>query len=236
MTQTNHTAKLAKTAGSLSALALLPVGAQAGVIQVTGSPVSLSMAAADGSIAHWDVDGSGGSDFRLWKQGAAGVGTIFLGSDGSNGRGLIAPFATDNVQGLNTSFMVGPSLAGYAWGSGAAGGYAARNAMQTGPGAFKIGYDWNFNIHTGDNFFGFRFMNGANEFYGVGVINFDIVNGIVTLEKWAYNDTPDGQVHVENITGSTVPEPSTLSLALIGMGAGGVRAWRRRRQAQALAA
>jgi hypothetical protein len=222
--------KLTLATGSLSSLCLLPLTAQAGVIQVTGSPVSLALSAATGTIAQWDVDGAGGSDFRLRRSATA---TIHFASDGSNGRGLIAPSNTDNVQALPVSFSVGPTLANYVWGSGlASSGYAYRNAMQTNTGNPVIGYDFNVGFNPGDNFFGFRFLSAGDLLYGVGVINFDLTNGVVTIDRWAYNDTPDGYVHVEAITGNAVPEPSTASLALLGLGAGGVRAWRSRRKAR----
>jgi len=48
-----HTAKLAQAAGSLSALALLPAGAQAGIIHhsTTVGPVTTSV-----NTTFWDVD------------------------------------------------------------------------------------------------------------------------------------------------------------------------------------
>jgi hypothetical protein len=104
--------------------------------------------------------------------------------------------------------------------------------METSSNVPQIGYDFNYGFAPGDNFFGFRFLSGGNLLYGVGVINFDLTNGIVTIDRWAYNDTPGGFVHVEAIGGNTVPEPSTASLALLGLGAGGVRAWRSRKKAK----
>ncbi|NOQ63249.1 MAG: PEP-CTERM sorting domain-containing protein [Methyloprofundus sp.] len=215
--------------GALTALTSL--GAQAAVINVTGAAVSLDMASAEGSIAQWDVDGIGGSDFRLFRSfySSSTVQNIQFASDDSNGRGLIAPSSSrDDVQALAQSFSVGPTLTNYAWGSGS---YPYRNAMSNYGSGNNIGYDWNFDFAEGDNFFGFRFLNGADMHYGVGVINFDTVEGIVTIDRWAYNDTADEAVHV-----SAIPEPAMGALLLLGLGAGGVRAWRSRKKEQYVAA
>lgn len=224
--------KLAAAAGSLTGLCLLPTGVDASVTNVIGHPVILSMSAADGSIAYWDVDSSGGSDFRLWKGGVPNAGSILLASNGSNGLGLVGPtYVTDNVQALFKSFNVGPTLANnLKWGSGFPLGYASRQAMASNSaGGFQIGFDFNNGFKEGNNFFGFRFVEpGYGVHYGVGVIDFDTANGVVTIDRWAYNTTEDAAVHVQDI-----PEPGTASLVLLGMGAGGVRAWRRRKQALA---
>lgn len=50
----------------------------------------------------------------------------------------------------------------------------------------------------------------------------------VTILGWAYNDVPGQPIHI-----GTVPEPSTLALALLATGSAGVLAWRRRRKAAA---
>ncbi len=45
---------------------------------------------------------------------------------------------------------------------------------------------------------------------------------IETVIDWAYNTTSNAPIHI-----GTVPEPSTLVLALMAAGAAGVQAWRR---------
>lgn len=219
--------------GSLSALTSL--GAQAAVINVTGAAVSMDMGSAAGSITQWDVDGVGGNDFSLFRSSYATsypavltAQNIHFASDGLNGKGLIGSSSGD-VQALAQSFSVGPSLANYTWGSGS---YSYRNAMSNTGASNNIGYYWDSSFTEGDNFFGFRFLNGADMHYGVGVINFDTVNGIVTIERWAYNDTPDEVVHVQAITDGNVPEPAISSLLLLSLGAGGIRTWRSRKKMQ----
>jgi hypothetical protein len=225
--------KAALATGSLSALSLLSFGAQAGEIHVTGSPVSMSLGSADGASADWDVDGTGGVDFHLWHAGVSGISSaaILLGNGGGlNGSGMVVTSSTlagSQMQPLAASFQVGPTLAaGFGW------GYASnymtvlfRSSGNNSPGN---------QLHGGVNHIGFSFLNGADLFYGFANLDLNLSAGVATITDWTYNDTPGGSVHVVDST--SVPEPSTLSLALIGLGAGGVRAWRRRKQAQALAA
>ncbi|MFM8331056.1 MAG: PEP-CTERM sorting domain-containing protein [Candidatus Methylumidiphilus sp.] len=76
-----------------------------------------------------------------------------------------------------------------------------------------------------DGYFGFKFTDGVNLFYGWAEVNIDGQNIAYTINRWAYNNTPAASI----MAGQTVPEPGTLSLTLLGLGAAGVRAWRRRK-------
>ena len=148
------TTRLATATGALAAVALSPAAGKAAVIKVTGSPVSLSPTAGNGATSFWDVDSDGSNDFRLFNFYYG----LFFGSDGSNGRGLIAPFFTDNVQALNTSFNVGPTLASNVWGQGSNAGFTFRNMMSN---EGNIGYDWNSGFGQGDNFLASAFRKLA---------------------------------------------------------------------------
>ena len=249
--------KLTTTAGSISALSLLSGTAGAAVVQVTGSPVTLSMAAAPGARVTWDVDGVGGAEFELWRQGSStssdaaamvtATGAIQLGSGTSsapmNGRGLVGPTGsqTDNVQALNNGFNVGPTLAnGLVWGWNSSGGYSYRNIMQASstssagggpqPGGpdYWIGYDFNFDFNIGENVFGFRFDVAGSMHYGFAVVDLDTANGIVTIDRWAYETVADTAIEVQDISSAAVPEPS--SLTLLALGAGGLATMRARQR------
>src|SRR5690606_3871773 len=94
----------------------------------------------------------------------------------------------------------------------------------------NIGYDFNFGFNVGDNFFGFRFVDSGNALhYGFATINFDTVGGIVTIKDWAYETVADTAIHVGPL--QAVPEPGSISLMLLGLGAGGLGAWRARKKA-----
>ena len=236
------TQKAAMTAGSLSALALAPAAANAAVVNVNVSPVSLPMTAADMATATWDVDAADGDDFQLWKGG----GKIFMASmtltasSLLNGRGFVGPadYGFDDVQALQRSFSVGPTLASsYNWGIAPT---AGRNAMNTygtlfpgGP-TYFIGYDFYDGFGIGDNFIGFRFEDGNDALhYGWANINFDTTNGVVTITNWAYESTPDTAIHIPNP--AVIPLPGAHALGLLGLGAAGLMRWRQRRKEQATA-
>jgi PEP-CTERM motif len=51
---------------------------------------------------------------------------------------------------------------------------------------------------------------------------------VLTEIDWAYNNTPNQSIEA-GATSSATPEPSSLTLALLAMGAGGVMAVRQRR-------
>ena len=220
------TTRLATATGALAAVALSPAAGKAAVIKVTGSPVSLSPTAGDGATSFWDVDSDGSNDFRLFNN----YGAVNFGSDGSNGRGLIARYFTDNVQALNTSFNVGPTLASNVWGLGSNAGFTYRNMMSSDG---SIGHDWDFGFGQGDNFFGFRFQKTGGLHYGFAVVNFDSPNKLVTISKWAYNNVANGSVHVEAITADPSPVPGPIGLAGLAAGAAWTRKLRKRIKATA---
>jgi hypothetical protein len=218
------TTRLATATGALAAVALSPAVGKAAVISVTGAPVSLSSTAGLGTTAYWDVDGDGSSDFRLSNaQTYYGSQALFFASDGSNGRGLVAPYTYggDNVIALNTSVNVGPTLASNTWGTGS---YRYRNMMDT---SGDIGYNWSYGFGQGDNFFGFRFDKAGSLYYGVGVVNFDSPNQLVTISSWSYNDVANQPVHVAN------PVPGPIGLAGLAGGAAWTRKLRKRVKAAA---
>ena len=227
------TQRLVTAAGTIAGVATVPATAEAGVISVTGRPVSLSTSASSGTSVTWDIDGDSDSEFRLHNF----VGAIFVASDTSlggrgNGRGFVGSqtrfgAASDNVQVLATAFVVGPSVSPFLWGIGN-GFYQGRNAMSF---MGDIGYDFPAFV-AGSNYFGFRFDDGIGTGlnYGYGVIDFDIVGGTVTISEWHYESVDDVGVTI-GLSSTPVPEPN--SLALLATGAAGVAAYRRRRTAKA---
>lgn len=161
-----------------------------------------------------------------------------LNSNNLNGRGLAQTASQDawQFQNLSANFVVGPSMAGgYKFGSAGQSRWLVRNGViRT---VTAVGFTSGVN-----GYFGFSFTDGTNLFYGWAELNINAPANQFTINRWAY-ESCSGQGIAVGATSdgatcgvSNVPEPGILSLTLLGLGAGGVREWRRRRQAQALAA
>ncbi len=230
--------RLALATGSLSALSVLSFSAQAAIIFYDTPIGPITTFPPPSTNTTWDVDGKGGAEFRLKGVGYTSRGTAraMLTSDGLNGRGLIQQLVTNgqggyNAQGgyvfqnLRPNFLIGPTLAkGYGFGyfNNTNRKLASSKSFSHQIAGSAVGFGSGVN-----GYFGFQFTSGGDTFYGWAELNIDGPNLSYTINRWAYNENPGGLIQ----PGQTIPEPDTLSLTLLGLGAGGVRAWRRRKQA-----
>ncbi len=70
-----------------------------------------------------------------------------------------------------------------------------------------------------------------NKYYGWADINYDTFDKQLTLNSYAYESTPNKGITPGDTGVTTVPEPSTLKLGFLVMGASGLVALRRSRKA-----
>jgi hypothetical protein len=196
----SHTAKLAQAAGSLSALALLPAGAQAGIVY---HPEGFGPITVTSPNTFWDVDtgsaNNNGAEFNL--HGSSGYAS--MDSNGLNARGLVQANGqfNDAFQKLAAGFGVGPTLAGgYQWGGA---GQNVRTIIDyygnVGGDAAVGGF-----VGGGNEYFGFRFTDSTGGlFYGWANLNIDLANSNFSIQCWAYNDQANGSINVGDAGSAT---------------------------------
>ena len=191
----------------------------------------------------WNIDGDGDVEFQfeanLTNTAATsnfqinvspiGPGAEFVLSTGGNVANL-ANLGTVLKSGLPT---------GYTWGASAGQTLASgfRNSISSD--------DDLFGFTSGDDgYIGFRFTDGADLHYGWARITKTLVEinppmnvvddfgfgvtATLTIHEWAYEDDPGllGIYLGDSVT--SVPEPSSLALAALGVA--GVTSWRKRRK------
>lgn len=182
----------------------------------------------------WDVDNDGTTDFELTGRNFddAGYTSSSSGGGGNFGRKVAAADnGADGLAKLTAGFVVGASMPGFKFSDNAQGAVTIINPAYSYSGNIypaRIGGDAGRQGWTiGDiDYFGFRFTSGVNTYYGWGTLS--ITDSTFTITEAYYDNTPGASIVVGNA--SAVPEPAS-SAALLGLGAAGIAAWRRRRAA-----
>ena len=221
--QTKLKQHLAIATGAASAAAL-PMGADAAIVYKDNTN-AFSVSYGGPTSADWDIDGVGGTEFSFRTNVSR---YINIRSDSTqNGRGLAATVGATSVsfENLAPGFALSPNLAAsYIWNR-----YSDRNRTLMASSAPGGTYGLQ-NATLGSNYIGFRFLSGTDMLYGWAELILSTTGGgTVTVNRWAYNDTPDGGIEVGQTQDTPVPAPTTL--ALLAAGAFGIRRWRARRAA-----
>jgi hypothetical protein len=174
----------------------------------------------------WDVDGNGQVDFDLENiqigAGPRGAELIPRSPYSSNPSGLVYISIGTETDRLDNLAFSAPVNNGSPW-------WTTAQPMTS-----QFAGNLQQEFTTGSvGYFGFRFAtgNGANGYrYGWGQLMIDGTTGSGTGYKIMsafYQSTPDAAINVGQVP-VAVPEPA--GLALLGLGAAGVTAWRSRKR------
>lgn len=237
--------KALRTLG-ISAAALMPVTADAAIVHVSGAPVVIGVTGG----GSWDVDGTGADEFDFrHRHATAYVGSrtfieddVRVFSGGSmNGRGLVGPGGIrSSVAVLHRSEYVGSGKASFR--TPVLGSSYGRGVMDAG--LSRIFTSSTHFLHASapashfyafgqdPGYLGFAFDPGDGTRFGWAKVQFDEdgFNSSLTIEEWAYEDEAGKAIHVGSVP---APPAAAAGLTLLAMGAAGVRAHRRRKQAAA---
>jgi len=123
-----------------------------------------------------------------------------------NGGILVAATLTD-IRPLTAGVIVGPGAGPFA-----SGGLLAQDAYSgVPPVAFNETGLWDNGLTA---FFGFRFLNASGVHYGWARVNVEETSNRITLFDLAYESVADTP-----ITTGAVPEPASMTMALLGLAA-----------------
>lgn len=91
---------------------------------------------------------------------------------------------------------------------------------------FQNCYPFGPELTEGSNLVGFVFGSPSGSHYGWAQITLQAHPFIsITVDKWAYNDEAGQPVHVDPVP---APPAALSALTMLGLGAAGMRAWRKR--------
>jgi hypothetical protein len=210
--------KLAVAAGSGATAAAFvgaPSAAEAVIVTAMNTPISPP---GSSGTTNWDVDGDLTFDFALINSGM-----LYASFDDTNGGRLVVPAAAtqDGIAKLPFGLTIGTGLAAaYKFHAGAQDVNTITSSGGLGGDAAAGG--WSL-PETG--YFGFKFTNGSGTHFGWGEITIDgtPLGAGFTINQAYYESTPNGSIQV-----GAVPEASQMAaLALLSLGAAGLKVWRR---------
>lgn len=229
MTKSILNKTVTSTAIATAAIASAPVNAA--IVHVDNAPMTYSIA----QPGNWDVDGVGNAEFEFrhdhfvdYYSSRFTSDVLAMASGGTlNGRGIIRyASATVIAAALSRSEYAGASLpASLMLVEAGQSGLAVLRNFRGYPPSVPASNFAAFGDLSG--FLGFAFDPGDGVHYGWARLTFvdSGPDSTVTIEEWAYEDKAGKAIHVGSIP---APPAAVPALTLLGLGAAGVRAWRKR--------
>lgn len=173
-----------------------------------------------------DLDGAGNADWGLFLSAFYFYSTAFYASAAHYNAGPGSTVASGGAAlKLSPGFVVGPTLASGGFSNGSADWYFNRNGNANGP---------FYNGTTG--YLGLRFDGDTGSVgtqYAWVKVRFDFAAPKLTMNilEWAYDNSGASIAVGDTGQPTDVPVPATPLLTLLGLGAVGLSAYRRRREA-----
>lgn len=249
----NFTDKVLLASGTIP-FAAVPAASEAAIVHVTES-VSIrasdliSGAGFEFGFTPWDIDGNGGAPLYLAGYRVSNTTQIYSstylryqfasfgivnsptsGTAVSNGNSLVLSSSGFGLARLVSSNRVGPTLTGGNYGGPFATALLTTVVTFSTTGGYTYGHSSQYpagTLQPGSNKIGFRFVTGGNAHYGYADLK--LIGGGdpgIEIAQWWYEDEPDTEIHV-----TPLPSSGIAALTLLGLGAAGLRAQRKRRTA-----
>ncbi len=244
--------QVAAFGAAASSAMVMMTQAEAAVVVNSGDAPPISVVNGTGTFytagagfRQFDMDGDGNNDFALFGYpfGVFGSGSANVGVAEAYGPWSASNQAfgggSDDLPKLASGFTLGPSLPSNSWTSSV---MDTGNDVVFGPGS-GAGDGWTGGANE-TGFIGVRFRNASGMHYGWIRLQTNPATAAITVLQYAYEDCADTAITVGATTGGTVcgaaaaPTPIPVmgplaygltSLALGGLGLGGLR---RRRSAR----
>lgn len=237
MRNKSFAANASLAAGAAGILTAIPVQAEADVVRISGQPVQVlkEFSAPDLSMG-WDIDGDGNDDANVfglgWGVGLSGF-ALFSSNPGAAffDRDFRYPPFVLTAPRFEASDIIGAGPGIYSFENG----YLARATYPFTALNVLGGTNFPPELTLGQNYIGFELRQATGTHYGyadivIAEMRSDgvLIGASLTVRNWAYEDEPDTAIHVEPIP---APPAAVGALTLLGLGAAGVRSWRRARAA-----
>lgn len=216
----HSTATVTKSAVSLAALVGTALDGQAQAIIHYDTGNTFTVGSLGALAANWDIDAneaSNGHEFSIFTNSSTSA--LHLLGPGNGAK--LKLFAADKIHNLATTQSIGATAL-----------FAVNNAAIFSSGAFQARFD-QFTLGQ-SGILGFTFNPDGTQLYGWADVTFSVggTYGLATVNEWAYDSTGSSILAGQTVV-AAVPEPATAAtgLALLALGAAGLRRKRRKQAA-----
>lgn len=204
--------KMSVMAGSLAALTF-PEAADASIVYINDRPISVTP--QTNGFVDWDIDGDGIPETALFGR-TTGYNTSY-------------PYTAMHIESWTNGSIIGT----YSYFFNLPTSYVVSANKSFTYTHFSHTYNSSFYSASGfqngqPGYIGFQFEKDGQNLFGWAEITITLGESTV-ISEWAYDDMGNS-IHIPDTVASTPESDNVAGLALLGMGAAGIRTWRKRKQ------